>query len=253
METKRLIRAFVVDDDQNAAAMLRLLLADYSVEIVGTATDANEAASEQILALEPDLLFLDVELPSMLGLDFYSALRPLASPEMAVVFYTGYDKYMLEALRRQAFDYLLKPPSRDELAKIMTRYYEHRLSSVQTVLHRKKATLPPNVMIVKPTGEHTVVRFQDIVFFRFDSDSRLWEVVTTDERTEPLRRRTTADTILAYSADFVQVHKRYIVNVNHVQRVLDTQIVLSPPMSHITELHVSKNFRHSFLDTFYNM
>jgi two-component system LytT family response regulator len=253
METRRLVRAYIVDDDRSAMALLRKYLEDYSVEIVGTASDIGTETTDSLIEQEPDLLFLDVELPSGLGLDFWATIRPLAKSDMKVVFYTGYDKYLLEALRREAFDYLLKPANKQELAKIMTRYYENKLGNIQPVINRSNTMLPPSVMIVNAINEHTVLRFQDIAFFRFQSERRLWEVITTDERTEPLRRRTTADTILAYSADFVQVHKRYIVNVNHVQRVLDTQIVLSPPMSHITELHVSKNFRHSFLDTFYNM
>ena len=130
MENKPLIRAFIVDDDLGATALLRRQLADYSVEIVGTAQDADKTARQLIIGLEPDLLFLDVELPSMTGLDFCSDIRPWVKPEMKVVFYTGYDKYMLEALRREAFDYILKPATQQELAKIMTRYYENKLSNL---------------------------------------------------------------------------------------------------------------------------
>ena len=60
----------------------------------------------------------------------------MVKPEMKVVFYTGYDKYMLEALRRQAFDYMLKPATPQELAKIMTRYYENKLSNIQKAIQQ---------------------------------------------------------------------------------------------------------------------
>ncbi|MBR1933539.1 MAG: response regulator transcription factor [Prevotella sp.] len=253
METKRLVRTFIVDDDAAAAALLRRQLEDYSVEIVGLAQDANQATLDQISELEPDLLFLDVELPSMSGLDFCTKIRPLVKPEMKVVFYTGYDKYMLEALRREAFDYMLKPASRQELAKIMTRYYENKLSNIQPVVGKNITATPPSVMIVNAINEHTVLRFQDIVFFRFDGERRLWEVFTVDGVSQPLRHRTTADIILAYSKDFVQIHKRYIVNVNKISRILDQQIVLCDPLSHITELKISKNYRHDLMATFYNM
>ena len=100
METQRIARVIIVDDDKNATALLKRMLEAYSVEIVGTASDANSTARQLILEKEPDLLFLDVELPSMLGLEFYTQIRPYAKPEMAVVFYTGYDKYMLEATQQ---------------------------------------------------------------------------------------------------------------------------------------------------------
>ena len=54
-------------------------------------------------------------------------------PETKVVFYTGHDKYMLEAIRRQAFDYLLKPPTEQDLSQIMTRYYENKLADIPFV------------------------------------------------------------------------------------------------------------------------
>jgi two-component system LytT family response regulator len=253
METRRLIRTYIVDDDAGAAALLRRQLQDYSVDIVGVATDANQATLDEISQLDPDLLFLDVELPSSSGLDFCTQIRPLVKPEMKVVFYTGYDKYLLEALRREAFDYLLKPASKMELAKVMTRYYENKLSQIQPDKGKKREDLPPNVMIVNAINEHTVLRFQDIAFFRFDSDRRLWEVITADGNCQALRHRTTADVILAYSKDFVQIHKRYIVNVNKICRVLDSQIILAEPLSYVTELKISKNFRHDLMSTFYNM
>jgi len=254
METTRpLVKAFIVDDDPNAMALLRRYLQDYSVDIIGTADDVTAQARDKILELSPDLLFLDVELPSGLGLDFCTELQPMASPDMKVVFYTGYDKYLLEALRRQAFDYMLKPASRQELAKIMTRFYENKLSSIQPVLNRQGTAEPPSVMIVNAAGEHTILRFGDIAFFRFQSERRLWEVITNKGECHQLRHRTTAETILAYSSDFVQIHKSYIVNVCQVEKVLDSQLVLRAPLHNIDELRLSKNYRSMFMATFYNM
>ena len=252
MEVKRLVRAFVVDDDQNSTALLLKLLKSYSVEIIGTATDATEEVSDEIIDKEPDLLFLDVEMPSMSGIDFCATIRPQVKPDMKVVFYTGYDKYMLEALRQQAFDYMLKPASKQELAKIMTRYYENRLSNIQQA-GPSESTIMPSVMVVNQFNEHTVLRFDDIAFFRFDGEHRIWEIVTKEGKNHQLRHRTTADTILAYSRYFVQIHKGYIVNVQHISGVVENQCRLRPPLDNITELHISKSFRSSFMSTFYNL
>ena len=85
MENRQLIRAFIVDDDLNAMALLKRLLADYSVAIVGTAHDATPETLNEICEHNPDLLFLDVELPSMLGLDFCLQLREQVSSDMKLV------------------------------------------------------------------------------------------------------------------------------------------------------------------------
>ena len=109
MNKKKLTSAFIVDDSRDAVELLRRMLeSNYSVEVVGTAFDAEEAAAK-IVNTDPDLIFLDVELPTMSGLEFCTMIRNELKPETKVVFYTGHDKYMLEAIRRQAFDYLLKP------------------------------------------------------------------------------------------------------------------------------------------------
>ena len=108
-------------------------------------------------------------------------------------------------------------------------------------------------MIVNAINEHTVLRFTDIAFFRFVSERRLWEVITATGECHQLRHRTTADIILGYSPEFIQIHKRYIVNIHHIQKVLDNLCVLRPPLEHINELRISKNYRPTFMSIFYNM
>ena len=77
----QLVKAYIVDDDPQARLLLQRLLDSYSVEIVGS-TDDLEKVERDILEDEPDLLFLDVELPTMTGLDFYSRLQQWVSPRM---------------------------------------------------------------------------------------------------------------------------------------------------------------------------
>lgn len=251
-QNQRLVRVFIVDDDANSINLLEKLLQSYSVSVVGKASDATEETMTQIIEEQPDMLFLDVEMPSMTGLEFYSELRPLVNPDMKVVFYTGYDKYMIDALRRQAFDFMLKPTTREELSVVMTRYYESRLSTLQQAV-QENISNTQHVMVVNAFNEHTVLRFDDIAFFRFDSDRRIWEVVTSQGECHQLRHRTTADIIIAYSSYFVQIHKRYIVNVRKISKVLDNLCVMQPPLDNIRELHISKNYRRQFMATFYAM
>ncbi len=252
MGNRRLVRAYIVDDDANAIKLLSRLLANYSVEIVGTATDANSKTEDEVMDLQPDMLFLDVELPSVSGLDFWSSIKQHVSPSMRVVFYTAYDKYMLEALRQKAFDFLLKPASQQELAQIMSRYYEDKLSSIRDIIQQDAPT-PRSIMVVSATNEHLVLRFDDIAFFRFDNVRRIWEVVTRDGKNYQLRHRTTSETILTFSNLFVQIHKGYIVNVHQIDRVVENQCLLRPPLNDVKELRISKNFRHDFMTAFYNL
>ena len=251
MNQQKLIRAFIVDDNHEAIEVLkRMLESNYSVEVVGTAHDA-ETAIKDIIDTEPGLIFLDVELPTMSGLEFCSLIRNEIKPETKGVFYTGYDKYMLEAIRRQAFDYLLKPPTEHDLSQIMTRYYENKLATIPQ-LPRSVGHIPL-ILVVSPKNEHTTLRLEDCAFFRYNQGRKIWEIVCVDESVYTLRHRTTADVILNYSSDLVQIHKRYIVNINHIKMIQDSQCILKEPMQHVKELKISKNYRPDLMTAFYTM
>lgn len=102
-------KVVIVDDERTAIDALRRELGAYQeFEIKGTANNGAKG-KKMIMELRPDLLFLDVELPDVLGLNLLSEMRDEVLWDMKVVFYTSYDKYLLQALRESAFDFLLKP------------------------------------------------------------------------------------------------------------------------------------------------
>ena len=68
-----------------------------------------------------------------------------------------------------------------------------------------------------------------------------------------LRHRTTSDVILNYTPDFVQIHKRYIVNINHIKMIQDNTCILAEPLEEMTELKISKNYRHDLMTAFYSL
>ncbi len=252
MNKQKLTSAYIIDDNQEAVEVLvRMLEKNYSVEVVGTANDA-ESAAKGIIDKEPDIIFLDVELPNMSGLEFCSLIRSDIKPETKVVFYTGHDKYMLEAIRREAFDYLLKPASEQDLGQIMTRYYENKLASIPQIIPHKNLHLPI-ILVVNSLNEHLTLQLENIAFFRYNQDRKLWEVVCTDNSCYILRHRTTSDLILNYSTDFVQIHKRYIVNINHIKMIQDSTCILTEPLEGNRELKISKNYRASLMAAFYSL
>lgn len=249
---QKLTRAFIVDDSRDAVELLRRMLeSGYSVEVVGTAYDA-ETAAVGIVDTEPDLIFLDVELPTMSGLEFCTKIRSELKPETKVVFYTGHDKYMLEAIRREAFDYLLKPPTEQELSQIMTRYYENKLMGIPQATGQEGCHLPI-ILVVNAMNEHTTLRLADCAFFRYNQERRLWEVVCMNGETYLLRHRTISDMILNYSTDLVQIHKRYIVNINHIKKIQDTTCILNDSLGELGELKISKNYRTALMAAFYSL
>ena len=248
---QKLTKVFIVDDNQEAIEVLqRLLEKNYSVDIVGTACDAKSAA-ETIIQTEPDIIFIDIELPTMSGLEFCSLIRQDIKPETKVVFYTGHEKYMLDAIRHQAFDYLMKPPTEQDLSQIMTRYYENKLAGIPSVASNTEQL--PIILVVNAMNEHTTLRISDIAYFRYNQERKIWETICMDGSTFLLRHRTTADVIQNYSTDFVQIHKRYIVNINQIKKIQESACILMEPMESVTELRISKNYRTQLMSAFYSL
>lgn len=116
------ISVVIVDDEAASIRNLSNDLAAYDdIRILETTTSA-EKARKIIVRQQPDLLFLDVEMPKMSGFDLCQSIRADVHADMRVVFYTAYDKYVLEALRASAFDYLLKPYLPEELDAVIERF-----------------------------------------------------------------------------------------------------------------------------------
>lgn len=251
MNKQQLIKAFIVDDNIEAVKVLKQMLENnYSVTVVGSAGDA-ETAADSIIKTEPDIIFLDIELPTMSGLDFCTLIRNDIKPETKIVFYTGHDKYMLDAIRRQAFDYLLKPPTEQDLSLLMARFYENKLASIPRFTKTEEHL--PIILVVNAMNEHMALNLADIAFFRFNQERKIWEIVCIDNSVYTLRHRTTTNVILNYSSDFVQIHKRYIVNVNKIKMIQESICILEEPLDEIRELKISKNYRQTFMATFYSM
>ncbi len=112
------IRAIIVDDVELAREHIRQLLRDDSVEIIAECENGREAI-KTIRTLQPDLVFLDVQMPKVGGFDVIKAVGVEAMP--TVVFVTAYDQFALHAFEVNAIDYLLKPFDGERLAKAVER------------------------------------------------------------------------------------------------------------------------------------
>jgi len=111
------MRAIIIDDERLARAELRKLLQDFpEVEVIDEAANAEEGI-EKIDSQQPDLIFLDIQMPGKTGFDMLSQLE--RSPQ--VIFTTAYDEFALKAFEVNALDYLLKPIEPKRLADAITK------------------------------------------------------------------------------------------------------------------------------------
>jgi two-component system, LytTR family, response regulator len=115
-----MIQTIIIDDEPSAVNVLLLLLKKYckgSVEVVATSTSPVDG-KKLIEQLNPDLIFLDIEMPGMTGVDL---LRSFKEPQFKVIFVTAYDAYAVEAFKLCAVDYLLKPMEGDDIVRAVNK------------------------------------------------------------------------------------------------------------------------------------
>jgi two-component system LytT family response regulator len=218
METKR-IRTVVVEDETPAREKLVQLLADQpDFEVVGEFSSGEEAA-EGIASLQPELVFLDVQIP---GLDGFEMLRRLAIPKMPqLVFVTAHDRYAVRAFEVNALDYLLKPFDRVRLAETLTRVRNRESGD----LERKVEVLLSRLEAGSTPLRRLVVRDRDRVLFVDTDEVRYLEGADNYVRVHVLgREHLIRDTLsrLERQLDthrFARIHKRTIVNLRFVEEM----------------------------------
>lgn len=141
-----MIRAIIIDDEPLAIESLSLILkkkAKSDVEIIATSNSPHLGKS-LIEEHKPDLVFLDIEMPLMSGIDL---VRSFTNPAFQVVFITAFDAYAIEAFRLSAIDYLLKPVEANDLVKVVAKVknaLDNNENSINNRLQKLEKTLAQN-------------------------------------------------------------------------------------------------------------
>ncbi|MEA1876948.1 MAG: LytTR family DNA-binding domain-containing protein [Bacteroidota bacterium] len=113
-------KCVIVDDEPKAISVLSSLISGISeLNLLASFSDPCEALS-QIEDLNPDLLFVDIEMPQKNGFELVDSIR-LMGLDPKIIFTTGYDQFAVKAIKQQAYDYLLKPVTRSEILEVLSR------------------------------------------------------------------------------------------------------------------------------------
>ncbi|MBY0098912.1 LytR/AlgR family response regulator transcription factor [Mesobacillus maritimus] len=208
METT--IKTLIVDDERYSRDELKHLLQSYpSIQIVGEA-ESGETAIMKTLQLQPDVVFLDVEMPKMNGMAAAKALMEFKKPPL-VVFTTAYPQFAAEAFRYDAIDYLLKPYDEELLQETVERIEKKFTTPVGYDVGKAAAKLA-----VESEGEIFYLEPKEILYmFR---EEKVTKIITKKDEFEiktPLKDLESR--LTSYS--FFRIHKSYLVNLEHVTRL----------------------------------
>ena len=215
----------MVDDEQLAREELTFLLKDFpEVEVLRSAENGLEAV-KLIDQLEPDLVFLDVQMPGLDGLGVIRTLREKDGPLPHFVLTTAFDQYAVEAFRIEALDYLLKPIEKERLAESVgraRRTVEEKQQAQDKASEATNANLKAPVqrtkLLVRANNRNLIVDAQDMIYATIE-DGMITVVTSHFEGQSNYRTIEELQSNLDPNL-FWRVHRSFLVNINKIREVI---------------------------------
>jgi len=247
-----MIKAIIIDDEQSAINVLSLLLDKFcseDVKLLATSTMPQEAEG-LIAEHQPDLVFLDVEMPGMSGIDL---ARTFQNPSFRIVFVTAYDAYAIEAFELSAIDYLLKPVGSDKILRVIHKIkedlkkqgyaFQSHWSLFENYL-KQNAFSQDRKIGLGMADKIVFASISEILYF--EAQGAYTRVVLTNGKMVLTSKPLGDYEDQLPSQHFFRIHHSYLININKVkefQRTDGGMVV----MDNNTRLEVSTRKKKDFL------
>ncbi len=215
-----MIRSIIIDDELHCIETLSLLLNEYCPDV--QLMEQCRSAKDGILAIQkhkPDLVFLDIEMPSMNG---FEMLEQLSEISFAPIFTTSYDQYAIKAIRFSAMDYLMKPIDAKELMaavhKIKVRGNLHSEEQLSMLLHKIQNKSNGFNKIAVPTSEGFELIPTELIISCEADDNYTYFNIKNRRKIIACRSLKEVEELFESYPSFLRVHHSHIVNLNEVTK-----------------------------------
>lgn len=247
-----MIKAIIVEDEPNNSERLAFLLnsSNEDVQVVGVAASIKEAA-DLVKTNNPDLVFLDIELPDGTGFDF---LRLYTDIPFHVIFTTSFDKYAVKAFRFSAADYLLKPLEKDELVNAIQKVrklIQNNLNETnKETIHKRPASslIEDFTKIALPSLEgFNIIELSNII--RCEAEGSYTKFYLAGKKELLVSRNLKEYEDILAEHNFIRVHHSHLINLNHVVSYVRGEggyVVMTDQ----TQVQVSKRKKNDLLEKF---
>ncbi len=243
-----MLRAIIIDDEAKSRRILQKLLEGYcpNVQIIATATDILSGI-EMIQSKQPDVVFLDIELPTYNGFKIFELINPI---NFKIIFTTAYEQYAIKAFKVAASDYLLKPIDIDELIRAVDRVKQGiQLTRSNQRLHllregiAKQNQLTPKLKFPSVEG---VFFFQAEEILFLEAIGRNTKIYTLEQQIVTSRSLKECENLLDQQR-FYRIHRSFIINLDRVFRYVKgrNSYVL---MDNQSRIDIGNNFKEGLIN-----
>lgn len=243
-----MIKVIIIDDEKHCIITLAHILNQIDdVQIMATTQDST-IAKNLIETHQPDIVFIDIEMPQMNGFD---VLNQFETMPFKVVFTTAYDQYAIKALRLNALDYLLKPIDKNDIAIVLEKYKNQELSTtkdqVQNLQMFNNGIMQDTIALATSKGLQ-FVKLEDIMYLEADS---CYTHITMNDKTKHVASKTMAifEEVLQDNPLFFRAHKSHIINLKFIKQYIrgeGGELIMQDGAS----IALSRNRKQDFLNLF---
>jgi len=211
------LKALIVDDEYPARKELRYMLEQFdNIEVVGEAANAREAL-KLVSALDYSIIFLDIEMPGMNGLELSTLLQEHPKRPY-VIFVTAYEEYAVKAFEVNAIDYILKPFDEKRFYQSMQKLFTLVEKNKQSKQEASSTIIPNLGRLPVERDDKTLLIPEEDIIFAFTENENVY-LKTTNEK---LLSKYTLKELENKLSDksFFRTHRRFIVNLNKVEEII---------------------------------
>jgi two-component system, LytTR family, response regulator len=243
-----MIKAIIIDDENHCIITLEHLISQLeNVTVVATTQDSLQAKT-LIEEHQPDIVFLDIEMPGKNGFDVINQLERIS---FKVIFTTAYDQYALKALRLNALDYLLKPIALEDIKEAVAKFENNELpiskDQLQNLHVFSHGKMQDTIALSTQQGL-LFVKIDDIMYLEASSS---YTYIVMNDKTKHLASKTMAtfEEVLSDNALFFRTHKSHIVNLKFIKQYIrgeGGELIMQDG----NNIALSRNRKQDFLNLF---
>lgn len=209
-----MIKAIIIDDEEKARESLAMLIEEYCIEVkIMDKCENLPKGVKAIIKHQPDVVFLDIEMPEHSGLEILDFFEDKAV-NFSIIFITAYNEFAIQAIKLSALDYLLKPVVPEELISALKRLNNQKLIQLKTLQNNLKHEELQKIAI--PSNNNLILlQIEDIVYMK--GEGSYTEIFLNDNTKHMVARNLKKfEELLEHHKNFLRIHRSFYVNFNFV-------------------------------------